>query len=92
MLVSSSASNSRSLRLLPAEGDDRAVLVEATDSVRDALPFCAGVADRPRARFGVGRLVGGRIDVDVPVRFVGGGADRGSPDMAGGVVCCEAGG
>lgn len=83
MFVSSSASNSRSLRLMPAEGDERTVRVEATDSARDALPFCAGVADRPRARFGVGRIVGGRMDE--VVRFVGGGTDRGSPDMAGGL-------
>lgn len=80
MFVSSpSASKSRSFRLTPDRGDDRAVLVEATDSAGEVRPVCAGVADRPRARVDVGRDMGGRIDE--VVRFVGGCPGRGRPDI-----------
>ena len=79
MLVSSlSVSKSRSFLLIPEEGDDLAVRVEATDSALEVRPLSAGVAERPRARLEDGRTVGGRIDV--VVRFVT-NPGRGRPDI-----------
>ena len=59
-------------------GDGRSVrTVEATDSALEARPSMAGVAERPRARWG-GRVVGGRIDVVVRLT---GAPGLGRPDM-----------
>ena len=90
MFVSSSApSNSRSLRFRFEEGEERTLRVEATDSARVCFASSAGVAERPRARCEVGRMIGGRIEPVAGARLVGTGADRGSPDMSGGVVCAR---
>ena len=77
MFVSSPPSLSKSI--LRFRGDDRGARAEeATDSALDERPSMAGVAERPRARWG-GRVVGGRMLV---VFRLTGGPGRGSPDMA----------